>query len=179
MKTFQRVGAFKFRGAYHALSRLSPRGEGGRCDHPFQRQSCTGCGSGRQIAGHSSRDCHAGGRTAGQAAGDRRLWRNDRSLPGYRSRERHVRVDRRHGYTLIHPYDNHDIILGQGTAAAELFDEVGSLDLLFTPVGGGGLLSGSALAAAALSPDCRVIGVEPAMAADANQSWRENQSCDA
>jgi threonine dehydratase len=81
----------------------------------------------------------------------------------------------KHGYTLIHPYDNPHVIAGQGTAAWELFTEVGELDTLFVPVGGGGLISGTALATAVQSPNCRVIGVEPAAGADANQSWRENR----
>ncbi|NKQ37349.1 MAG: pyridoxal-phosphate dependent enzyme, partial [Chloroflexi bacterium] len=80
-----------------------------------------------------------------------------------------------HGYTLIHPYDNDNIIAGQGTAAWELFDEVGDLDILLAPVGGGGLISGTALAAARRSPGCRVIGVEPALADGAGRSWRDNQ----
>ncbi|HIP72801.1 MAG TPA: pyridoxal-phosphate dependent enzyme, partial [Anaerolineae bacterium] len=80
-----------------------------------------------------------------------------------------------HGYTLIHPYDNDNIIAGQGTAAWELLDEVGDLDILPAPVGGGGLISGTALAAAGRSPGCRVIGVEPALADDASRSWRDNQ----
>ena len=63
------------------------------------------------------------------------------------------------GYTLIHPYDNDHIIAGQGTAAWELFEEVGELDTLFVPVGGGGLISGSALATAVKSPNCRVVSV--------------------
>jgi threonine dehydratase len=80
-----------------------------------------------------------------------------------------------HGHTLIHPYDNTDIIAGQGTAAFELLSDTGPLDLLFAPVGGGGLISGTALAAAALAPKCRVIGVEPESAADAGQSWRSGR----
>jgi threonine dehydratase len=78
---------------------------------------------------------------------------------------------REEGLTLIHPYDNERIIAGQGTAAWELFLETGPLDLLFVPVGGGGLISGCALAAAELAPNCRVVGVEPEIAADANRSW--------
>lgn len=78
-----------------------------------------------------------------------------------------------HGYTLIHPFDNDHIIAGQGTAALELFDEVGQLDYLFVPVGGGGLISGSALAAQLRAPDCQIIGVEPKLGDDAGRSWRE------
>ncbi len=73
---------------------------------------------------------------------------------------------------LIPPYDHPDVIAGQGTAALELFDEVGPLDYLLTPLGGGGLVSGSALACALLSPQCRVIGVEPEAGDDAARTFR-------
>ena len=74
--------------------------------------------------------------------------------------------------TLIPPYDHAHIIAGQGTAARELFEDVGDLDYLFCPCGGGGLLSGTALAAATLSPKCNVLGVEPAAGDDATRSFR-------
>jgi threonine dehydratase len=74
--------------------------------------------------------------------------------------------------TLVPPYDHAGVISGQGTAALELFDQVGDLDALLVPCGGGGLLSGSALAARARSPRCRVIGVEPEVADDATRSFR-------
>src|SRR5207247_6819394 len=74
--------------------------------------------------------------------------------------------------TLIPPYDHPHIIAGQGTAARELLDEVGALDYLFVPCGGGGLLSGSAIAARAIAPACKVIGVEPAAGDDATRSFR-------
>lgn len=75
-------------------------------------------------------------------------------------------------FTLIPPFDHLDVALGQGTAAAELIEECGPLDLLLVPCGGGGLLSGSAIAAKRMSPGCRVIGVEPEVADDANRSFR-------
>ena len=76
------------------------------------------------------------------------------------------------GLTIIPPYDHPHVIAGQGTAAIELLDNVGPLDVLLAPCGGGGLLSGSAIAAKAASPACRVIGVEPAAADDAARSFR-------
>src|SRR6202030_3481630 len=76
------------------------------------------------------------------------------------------------GLTLIPPYDHPHIIAGQGTATRELIEEIGTLDYLFVPCGGGGLLSGSALAANAMAPGCRVIGVEPAAGDDATRSFR-------
>jgi threo-3-hydroxy-L-aspartate ammonia-lyase len=76
------------------------------------------------------------------------------------------------GLAVISPYDHPQVIAGQGTAARELFQHVGELDVLFVCLGGGGLLAGSALAANALSPRCRVIGVEPETANDGQQSFR-------
>ena len=76
------------------------------------------------------------------------------------------------GLTLIPPYDHPHIIAGQGTAARELIEEVGALDLLFVPCGGGGLLSGSAIAANAMEANCKVIGVEPAAGDDATRSFK-------
>lgn len=76
------------------------------------------------------------------------------------------------GLTLIPPYDHPHIIAGQGTAAKELIEEAGELDALFVPLGGGGLLSGSALAARALSPQCMIYGVEPEAGNDGQQSFR-------
>jgi threonine dehydratase len=76
------------------------------------------------------------------------------------------------GGTIIPPFDHPDIIAGQGTAALELFEDTGTLDYLFVPCGGGGLISGSALAARRLAPDCKVIGVEPAAGDDATRSYR-------
>jgi threonine dehydratase len=77
--------------------------------------------------------------------------------------------------TLIPPYDHPDVICGQGTAAKELFEETGPLDVLLVPLGGGGLLAGSALAASALAPGCKVIGVEPEAGNDGQQSLRRGE----
>jgi len=85
------------------------------------------------------------------------------------------RIAAEHGATLIPPYDHPDVIAGQGTAAAELIEEVGPLDVLYVPLGGGGLLAGTALAAAALSPDCKVIGVEPEAGNDGQQSLAKGE----
>lgn len=76
-----------------------------------------------------------------------------------------------HGYTLIPPYDHPDVIAGQGTAALELMERIGHVDQLLVPCGGGGLLSGSAIAAKTLAPNCQVIGIEPEIADDATRSF--------
>jgi len=77
----------------------------------------------------------------------------------------------KNGFTMIPPYDHLDVIAGQGTAALEMFEGIGRLDALLVPCGGGGLLSGSAIAAKHIDPDCRVIGVEPELADDATRSF--------
>jgi threonine dehydratase len=77
-----------------------------------------------------------------------------------------------HGYTLIPPFDHAEVIAGQGTATLEFLEQVGDLDLLLVPCGGGGLLSGSAVAAKHAAPGCRVIGIEPALGDDATRSFR-------
>jgi threonine dehydratase len=79
------------------------------------------------------------------------------------------------GLAVIPPYDHPDIIAGAGTAARELIEDAGPLDLILVPCGGGGLLSGTALAAQQLSPHCRVIGVEPATGDDATRSFRSGR----
>jgi len=82
------------------------------------------------------------------------------------------RLARESGRTLVPPFDHPHIVAGQGSAAAELFEDAGPLDLLLVPLGGGGLLSGSALAARHAAPDCRVIGVEPEAGDDGARSFR-------
>ena len=76
------------------------------------------------------------------------------------------------GYSLVHPFDDWDVIHGQGTAVAEMLEDEPGLVVVATPVGGGGLLSGSAISAKSRNPSIKVIGVEPALADDAYQSWR-------
>ncbi len=174
-ENFQRVGAFKFRGAYNALSQLSD----------VQRKA--------GVITHSSGNHAQGVALAANLLGIHAVIVMPDDAPASKRAATAVygadiitcdafeRVQvcddqiAQHGYTLIHPYDNDQIIAGQGTAALELFQEVGNLDLLLTPVGGGGLISGSALAAAHSCPACQVIGVEPELAADANRSWRDNK----
>ena len=81
-------------------------------------------------------------------------------------------IQKKEGQTLIPPFDHPDVIAGQGTAALELFDQVDSLDMILTPCGGGGLLSGTAIAAKGRKSDCVVIGVEPEVADDAVRSFK-------
>jgi threonine dehydratase len=176
-ENFQRAGAFKFRGAYNALSRLSPR---------ERRAGVVTFSSGNHAQAIA---------LAGHVLGVPRVIVMPSDAPavkvdgtrGYggevvlydREREDREEIGRRlaheRGLTLIPPYDHPHVIAGQGTAARELIEEAGALDMLCAPCGGGGLLSGSALAAGAMSPGCRVIGVEPAAGDDAARSFRTRQ----
>ena len=176
-ENFQRGGAFKFRGAYNALAQLSVE---------ERRRGVVTFSSGNHaqaiaLAGRvlgiprvivMPSDAPSVKRAATEGYGgevvpyDRD--REDREAIG-------KRLARERGLALIPPYDHPHIIAGQGTAAHELFQEVGALDYLFVPCGGGGLLSGSALAARALAPDCVVVGVEPAAGDDATRSFRTRQ----
>lgn len=173
-ENLQRVGAFKFRGASNAVFSLD--------------EAQAACG----VATHSS------GNHAAALALAARL----RGIPAYvvmpsnapaakvaavraygaqitfceptlEARERTLdAVLAEHGAEPVHPYNDERVIAGQGTAALELIDEVGELDLIMAPVGGGGLLSGTAITAHALLPETRVIAAEPVGASDAWQSLR-------
>src|SRR5882672_2977989 len=176
-ENLQRGGAFKFRGAYNALSRLSP---------DERRRGVVTFSSGNHaqaiaLAGQvldiprvivMPSDAPAVKRIATEGYGGEVVLydrdREDREAIGRR-------LASERGLTLIPPYDHPHIIAGQGTAARELIEEVGALDLLFVPCGGGGLLSGSAITAQAMAPACKVIGVEPAAADDATRSFRTRQ----
>jgi threonine dehydratase len=171
-ENFQRIGAFKFRGAYHAVSRLAPeqRAKGIAAyssgnhaqavalaarefgtvavilmpaDTPASKQAAT-TGYGAEIVTY---DRYTGDRVALGAA---------------------LAAER--GLTLIPPYEHPHVIAGQGTAALELLDQAGELDALLAPVGGGGLMAGSATAAKGLHPAIRMIGVEPADGDDTRRS---------
>ena len=171
-ENFQRMGAFKFRGAYHAISRLSAaEKEAGVITHSSGNHA-QGLALAARLLGVRAvvvmpDDAPPNKRAATEGYGAEVVGCN-----ALHREEVTAGLIAQHGYTLVHPFDNDDIIAGQGTAALELFDEAGPLDYLFVPVGGGGLISGSALAAQLRAPACRVIGVEPATGADAGQSWR-------
>ena len=171
-ENFQRVGAFKFRGAYNAISQLSPEQKAAGVVTHSSGNHAQGVALAAQLLGVPATivmpdDAPAVKREATAGYGARIV-----SAPAAQREKVSAQLARDEGLTLVHPYDDDRIIAGQGTAAWELFEQVEGLELLFVPVGGGGLISGSALAAAARQPGCRVVGVEPAIADDANRSWR-------
>jgi threonine dehydratase len=174
-ENFQRGGAFKFRGAYNAISQLSREEiEAGVITHSSGNHAQGVAIAANLVGGDATVVMPFDAPEVKQLA-----------TASYGAKIIHCEAAKReritddlieeHGYTLIHAYDNDDIIAGQGTAAMELFEKVGELDMLLVPVGGGGLISGCALAAAELSPGCAVIGVEPVLADDANRSWRKGE----
>ncbi|ABB11607.1 threo-3-hydroxy-L-aspartate ammonia-lyase [Burkholderia lata] len=173
-ENLQRMGAFKFRGAFNALSRF---------DAEQRRNGVVAFSSGNhaQAIALSARmlgipativmpqDAPAAKMAATRGYGGK-VVTYDRYTEDREQIGRDLAAQ--HGLTLIPPYDHPDVIAGQGTAAKELFDEVGPLDAVFAPLGGGGLLSGTALATRALSPHATLYGVEPEAGNDGQQSFR-------
>jgi threonine dehydratase len=173
-ENFQRMGAFKFRGAYNAIAKL---------DEAARRRGVAAFSSGNHAQGMAlagqilgapvtilmPQDAPATKIAATRGYGAEVIlfdrYTQDREALG-----RALAAER--GLTLIPPFDHPDIIAGQGTAALELIEETGPLDVLLVCLGGGGLLGGSALAAQALSPGVRVVGVEPEAGDDARQSLK-------
>lgn len=176
-ENFQRMGAFKFRGAFNALSKFDAR----------QRKAgvvAFSSGNHAQAIALSAQllqmpativmphDAPATKVAATQGYGGHVVFYD-------RYKEDREQIGRdladQHGLTLIPPYDHPDVIAGQGTAAMELFEEAGALDAVFAPLCGGGLLSGTALATRALSPDALLYGVEPEAGNDGQQSFRSGR----
>jgi len=173
-ENLQRMGAFKFRGAFNALSRFSveQRAAGVVAYSSGNHAQAVALAAG--LLGIPAtivmpHDAPASKVAATQGYGGE-VVRYDRYSEDREEIGRAVAAER--GLTLLPPYDHPDILAGQGTAAMELFEEVGELDALYVPLGGGGLLSGTALATRALSPACKLYGVEPAAGDDGLRSLR-------
>ena len=177
-ENFQRMGAFKFRGGFNALSRFTPeQRKAGVCTFSSGNHAQAIALSARilgipaailmpQDAPQAKIDATRGylAGTAGEVILFDRYTQDREALAAALARER--------GMTAIPPYDHPDVMAGQGTAALELLEETGPLDALFVCLGGGGLLSGCALAARAMAPGCKVCGVEPEAGNDGQQSFR-------
>ncbi len=172
-ENYQRVGAFKFRGAFNAMSRLTEdQRKRGIITHSSgnhaQAVALVGRLLGIQTTVVMPNDAPVIKRDATRAYGATIVEYDPQDAT--REQLSHD-LQNAHGYTLIPPYDHQDIVAGQGTAALELFEEVDDLNMLLVPCGGGGLLSGCAIAAKGVNPDCRVIGIEPELADDATRSF--------
>jgi len=193
-ENLQRGGAFKFRGAWNAISRL-PEAERRRGVIAYSSGNhaqavalvarrlgipaaivMPGWVSPLKLAATRGYGAEVVLYGPGSAAGARD--RGDGGAPGDAGEDRVAiagRLARERGLTLIPPFDHPDVIAGQGTAALELIEVAGPLDALLVPVGGGGLISGSALAARHLAGGCRVIGVEPEAGDDGARSFRSGR----
>jgi threonine dehydratase len=175
-ENLQRMGAFKFRGAYNALSQLTPE---------EKKRGVLAFSSGNHAQAVALAGKLLGISTTIVMPSDAPKVKLD-ATRGYggevviyqkgESREAlSERLVKERNLTLIPPFDHPHIVAGQGTAGKELIEDAGVLDALLVPCGGGGLLSGCAVAARRLLPDCRVIGVEPAAGDDATQSFKQKK----
>jgi threonine dehydratase len=171
-ENLQRVGAFKFRGAYNALARLSPRQRAGgvaafSSGNHAQALALAAREFGTTAVVLMPADTPTSKRAAAEGYGAEIItydrYTGDRVALG-------AALAAERGLTLIPPYEHPDVIAGQGTAALELLEETGALDALLVPVGGGGLLAGSATVAKGLHPGIRMIGVEPEAGDDTRRS---------
>jgi threonine dehydratase len=172
-ENFQRMGAFKFRGAYNAMSQLTEeQKERGVITYSSGNHAQAVALVGRlleiQTVVVMPNNAPVIKRAATEAYGATVVGYDPEEI----TREEICRdLETRHGHTLVPPYDHINIVAGQGTAAKEFLDEVKTLDLLLVPCGGGGLLSGCAVTAKGMDPNCRVIGIEPELADDATKSF--------
>src|SRR3954468_17492591 len=176
-ENFQKVGAFKARGATNAVFAL---------DDETAKRGVATHSSGNHAAA-LSRAAKLRGIAAYIVMPSNTLKVKVRAVEGYGGRivfcepnqqareEACAQVIAETGATLIHPFENEAVMAGQGTIAVELLEEVPDLDLLLCPVGGGGVLSGTAVAAKSLRPNIKVIATEPAGAADAAESFRQGR----
>lgn len=173
-ENFQRVGAFKFRGAYNAIASLSDaqRAKGVVAYSSGNHAQAMALAS-RLLATQATIVMPADAPKV-KVDGTKRYGGEVIIYDRYTENREQIgqRLAAERGLALIPPYDHPQIIAGQGTATKELIEEVGPLDRLFVPLGGGGLLAGAALAAQALSPGCKVIGVEPEAGDDGRRSFR-------
>jgi threonine dehydratase len=173
-ENLQRTGAFKFRGAYHALSRLDAAARGrGVITYSSGNHAQALAAAGRLLGVTVTVVMPIDAPAVKREGTERRGAEIVTYDPTREQREAIGRaIAEQRGSTLIPPYDHPDVIAGQGTAAAELLEDVPGLDLLLVPTGGAGLLSGCAVAARHMAPHCRVVGVEPELADDATRSFR-------
>lgn len=172
-ENFQKVGAFKFRGATHAVGELSDdEAKNGVATHSSgnHAQAVALAAKQRGIPAHIVMPKNAP-KVKVNAVSD---YGAEITFCESTQEAREATLEKvvqKTGATFIHPYDNPDIIMGQGSAALELLEDHPQLDYLLAPIGGGGLISGSAIAASGLSPDTKIIGTEPEVANDAYLSF--------
>jgi threonine dehydratase len=176
-ENLQRIGAFKFRGAFNAIAQLSEvqKARGVitfSSGNHAQAVALVGRMLGVKTCVVMPRDAPGIKRQATEAYGARVIDYD----PNETQRETLARdLEEKYGYTMIPPFDHPDVIAGQGTAALEFCEQCEQLDQLLVPCGGGGLLSGCAVAIRNFRPECKIIGIEPENADDATRSFRTGE----
>jgi threonine dehydratase len=176
-ENFQRVGAFKFRGAYNAISKLSPEKRAkGVITHSSgnHAQAIALAGKLFQVKTVIVMPDNAPAVKVEATRG----YGAEIVFSDFSVKAREETTDaliEKHGYTFIHPYNNDDVIEGQGTAAVEVIDSLGAIDAIITPVGGGGLLSGTSIVAKESKMIKFVFGSEPEQADDAYRSFKQKK----
>jgi threonine dehydratase len=173
-ENMQRMGAFKFRGAYNALSKFTSEQRRAGVVAFSSGNHAQAIALAARLLGMPATIVMPHDAPAAKVAATKGYGGNVVIYDRYKEDREQIgrELADKHGLTLIPPYDHPDVIAGQGTAAKELFDETGPLDAFFVCLGGGGLLAGSALATRALSPQCKLYGVEPEAGNDGQQSFR-------
>jgi threonine dehydratase len=173
-ENLQRMGAFKFRGAYNALAKFDAGQRRAGVVAFSSGNHAQGIALSAQLTGIPATIVMPHDAPPSKIAATRGYGAEVVLYDRYTQDREQIGRDlaQQRGLTLIPPYDHADVIAGQGTAAKELFEEVGQLDTLFVCLGGGGLLSGSALSTRALSPATKLYGVEPEAGNDGQQSFR-------
>lgn len=173
-ENLQRMGAFKFRGAMNALRQFTPEQRAAGVVTFSSGNHAQAIALAAKLLGIPATIVMPHDAPAAKVAATKGYGGNVIVYNRYTEDREQIGRDlaAKHGLTLIPPYDHPHVIAGQGTAAKELIEETGPLDALFVCLGGGGLLSGSALATRHLSPDCLIYGVEPQAGNDGQQSFR-------
>jgi threonine dehydratase len=173
-ENLQRMGAFKFRGAFNALSKFDARQRKAGVVAFSSGNHAQAIALSAKLLGIPATIIMPHDAPVSKVAATKDYGGNVVIYDRYKEDREQIGRDlaQTHGMTLVPPYDHPDVIAGQGTAAKEMFEEVGALDALFVPLGGGGLLSGSALSTRALSASCKLYGVEPETGNDGQQSFR-------
>ena len=173
-ENFQRAGAFKLRGAYNALVQLSPEQKTAGVVAYSSGNHAQAVALAAKLLGIKSVIVMPSDAPAGKMAATRDFGGEIVLYDRYREDREALasQLAEKRSLTLVPPFDHPHVMAGQGTTAKELFEDTDRLDILLVPLGGGGLLSGCAVAARAINPKCTVIGVEPEAGNDGERSFR-------
>ncbi|MES3629678.1 MAG: threo-3-hydroxy-L-aspartate ammonia-lyase [Longimonas sp.] len=172
-ENLQRIGAFKIRGGYNALSQLSPEQQAGGVIAYSSGNHAQAVALSGQLLGIDTTILMPENAPTVKLEATRGYGAEVITYdPEQTVREEYgAQLAEERGLTLVPPYDHPHVIAGQGTVGWELLQQVPDLDMLLVCCGGGGMLSGCGIAAAALQPDCTVVGVEPEAGDDATRSF--------